>query len=74
MTGEEFKDIRMRLGLSGLEMGRALGYQGKSKSVRVLIRRYEAKDEASTVHEIPPWIVRLAWMYGKYGVAPQPSP
>ena len=50
-------------------MGRALGYQGKSKSVRVLIRRYEAKDEASTVREIPPWIVRLAWMYGKYGVA-----
>ena len=63
MTGPEFTAIRKRLGLSTVEMGRALGYEGQDNTVSVTVRRYE-----SGQRDIPPWIARLAAMYGKHGL------
>jgi hypothetical protein len=51
MTGDEFKAIRFKLGLSGLEWGRMLGYARKPHNVRVQVRRWEQE-----VRPIPPWI------------------
>lgn len=66
MDGSEFSAIRARLGLSVIEFGRAFGYQGDDNSVSVTIRRYE-RDEKP----IPPWIERLALMFGRHGVPPE---
>jgi hypothetical protein len=54
MTGDEFRTIRFKLGLSGLEWSRALGYSGEPNSVRNLIRRYEVPQG----RKIPPPIER----------------
>lgn len=66
MTGPELAAIRQALGLSLVEFGRALGYLGNRNSIQVAVSRYEAG-----TREIPPWIARLAWMYGKHGVPRQ---
>jgi transcriptional regulator with XRE-family HTH domain len=63
LTGEEFRDIRYRLGLSASEWGRALGYSGSHNSLRTVISRYERGRRV-----IPTRTVRLAFMYGKHGV------
>lgn len=62
MTGTELKAIRTKLGLSVIQMGRALGYSGNDNTVSVQIRRYELG-----TREIPPWIARLALMFGAHG-------
>lgn len=66
MTGVELAAIRHRLGLSLVEMGRALGYDGNRNTVQVAVGRYE-----SGGRDIPPWIGRLAHMYGRHGVPRQ---
>jgi hypothetical protein len=58
MTGDEFRAVRFKLGLSALEWGQALGYAGKPHNIRTQIRRWEH----------PPWICRLASMYGRHGL------
>jgi transcriptional regulator with XRE-family HTH domain len=63
MTPAEFKSIRKSLGLSTVAMGRALGYEGEDNTVSVTVRRYE-----SGGRPIPPWIARLAEMYGRHGL------
>ena len=63
MTPFEFKSIRKQLGLGTVAMGRALGYQGTDNTVSVQIRQYE-----SGARPIPPWIARLAEMYGRFGL------
>jgi transcriptional regulator with XRE-family HTH domain len=63
MTGPELKAIRHKLGLSTVEMGRAIGYEGQDNTVSVTVRKYE-----SGGRPIPPWIARLVHMYGKYGI------
>ena len=65
MTSDEFKAIRFKLGLSGLEWGRMLGYAGKSHNVRVQVRRWEQE-----VRPIPPWIELLSRMHGEHGLLP----
>jgi hypothetical protein len=65
MTGDEFKAIRFKIGLSGLEWGRMLGYAGKPHNVRVQVRRWEQE-----VRPIPPWVELLARMYGEHGLLP----
>jgi transcriptional regulator with XRE-family HTH domain len=64
MTGPEFAAIRKSLGLSVIEFGRAIGYQGTNETVSVTVRRYEAPNG----RKIPPWIARLARMYQRYGI------
>ena len=64
MTGPEFAAIRKRLGLSTVEWGRALGYEGEDNTVSVTVRRYEAPNG----RPLPPWIARLAAMYDRFGV------
>jgi transcriptional regulator with XRE-family HTH domain len=64
MTGPEFATIRKSLGLSVIEMARALGYQGTDNTVAVTVRRYEAPNG----RPIPPWIERLARMYARHGI------
>jgi transcriptional regulator with XRE-family HTH domain len=66
MTGAQLAAIRKRLGLSLVEMGRALGYAGNRNTVQVAVSRYEAGDR-----DIPPWIARLAAMYAEHGVPPR---
>lgn len=63
MTGEEFKAIRRELGLSAKAFGAALGYTGVKNTISVQIRRYESGERP-----IPPWIERLAVMYGRHGI------
>ena len=63
MTGEEFRRIREDLGLSTEKFGRALGYQGTYGIAARHIRRFE-----SGARSLPPWIERLAAMYGRHGV------
>lgn len=63
MTGDGLKAIRKRLGLSVIEFGRVLGYEGEDNSVKVAVRRYERGDRP-----VPPWIARLAMMLDRYGV------
>lgn len=65
MKASEMKRIRHHLGLSTLEMGRAIGYVGAENTVSVTIRRYE-----SGQREIPPWIGRLLIMFERHGVPP----
>jgi transcriptional regulator with XRE-family HTH domain len=63
MTREDFKKIRETLGLSTERFGRALGYQGTYGTAARHIRRFE-----SGARTLPPWIERLAAMYGRHGV------
>jgi transcriptional regulator with XRE-family HTH domain len=63
MTGEEFRRIREDLGLSTEKFGRVLGYQGIYGIAARHIRRFE-----SGARKLPPWIERLAAMYGRHGV------
>jgi transcriptional regulator with XRE-family HTH domain len=63
MTGPDLRAIRTKLGLSVYDFGRALGYQGNDNTVGVQIRRFE-----TDAREIPPYLERLAVMYGRYGV------
>jgi transcriptional regulator with XRE-family HTH domain len=63
MTGEEMKTIRKRLGLSTVELARAMGYVGADNTVSVTVRRYE-----SGGREIPPWLARLLIMFDRFGV------
>lgn len=65
MTGEEMKSIRHRLGLSAVELGRAMGYTGADNTVSVTVRRYE-----SDMRPIPPWLGRLLRMFEMHGVPP----
>jgi transcriptional regulator with XRE-family HTH domain len=65
LTGAELRAIRRELGLTLNEFGIALGYTGSRNTISVQIRRYEAG-----TRDIPPWIGRLAWYMGKYGVPP----
>jgi|GEM_PF-6589579 len=64
MTGQELAAIRKRLGLSLIQFGRALGYQGEDNTVSVTVRRYEAPNG----RPIPPWIARLAIMFDRFGI------
>lgn len=66
MTGDDMRDIRKRLHMSVDLFGRALGYQGNRNTVSVSIRKYETGSRT-----IPPWIARLAFMLGRYGVPPE---
>jgi hypothetical protein len=52
--------------IEGLGWGRALGYHCEINSVKVVVRRYE-----NGGRPIPPWIARLAWMYGRHGIPGQ---
>lgn len=63
MTGDEFRSIRQGLGLSLRKMGKALGYESNANTMSVQIRRYESGNRP-----IPPWIARLACMYGRFGI------
>ena len=70
MQGKELKAIRRELGLSAVELGRALGYAGTDNSASVTIRRYEAN-----MRPIPPLVDRLArcfrLLYEKLGILPE---
>jgi len=66
MTGPDLKAIRKNLGLSVIQMGRAIGYGGSDRTVNVQIRRYE-----NNTRDIPEWIARLALMFAKHGVPRQ---
>ena len=63
MTGADLKRIRRELGLTVIQLGRALGYQGNDNTVSVQIRNYERG-----ARPIPPWIGRLIQMFGWHGV------
>lgn len=63
MTGDELKAIRKGLGLTTLEFGRALGYQGNANTVSVQVRQME-----TDMKPVKPWIARLADMYRRHGV------
>jgi transcriptional regulator with XRE-family HTH domain len=66
MTGNELRSIRRSLGLTVRELGYAIGYRGNQNTVSVAIRLYEGDKRP-----IPPWIGRLAAMFGRHGVPPE---
>lgn len=63
VIGDDMKRIRHQLGLSTLELGRVMGYDGADNTVSVTIRRYE-----SGQRPLPPWLGRLLLMLERYGV------
>ena len=42
MTGKEFQAIRLALGLTPLQWGRRLGYEGKNRSIQIMIYQLES--------------------------------
>ena len=66
MTGADLKRIRKALGLSTVEMGRALGYEGADNTVSVTVRRYE-----SGMRPIPPVVAVLVGMFDRHGAPPE---
>lgn len=58
--------VREHLGLTTLELGKALGYTGKARSLDMHIRRFELGHR-----RIPPQTWRLLLMYDAYGIPPQ---
>lgn len=66
MDGKDLRTIRKRLGLTVMRFANALGYRGNENSRSTQVRMYEAGKRP-----IPPWIARLASMYGRYGVPPE---
>jgi hypothetical protein len=63
VTGDEFRSLRYELGLSTLQWGRALGYEGIPNSVRSTISRYETGGRP-----IPRVVALLAKMYAHHGI------
>jgi hypothetical protein len=64
MTGPELAHIRRSLGLSVIEFGRAVGYEGSDETVSSTIRRYESPRG----RHVPRWIGRLALMFHRHGI------
>lgn len=63
MTGQELKDIRHRLKLTTLQLGRAFGYIGADVTAAGTIRKFE-----SDARPIPRSLARLAIMFDRHGV------
>ena len=58
MTGDEFRATRRRLGLSVVQWGLLLGYQGNLNTISKTVRGYEGRRAG----DIPEHIGRLAWL------------
>ncbi len=74
MTGSEMKSIRAELGLSAVQLGRAVGYTGGDATIAVMISKYEKGSRP-----IPSHMQRLLLMFQRHGVpegwtAPKFSP
>jgi transcriptional regulator with XRE-family HTH domain len=62
MTSRQFKNIRKRLGLTAVQMGRALGSEGSDASTARRIYGFESG------RTISPSVSRLVTMYAMYGI------
>lgn len=67
MTGREFQGIRRRNGLSIVQWGLLIGYQGNDRTINKQIRDYEGRDA------VPEHIGRLAYLLDARGVDWLPS-
>ena len=63
MTGAEFREIRLGLGLTQTGFGRVLGYGGKDGTMQKHVSQLE-----SGARPVPEAVGRLAAMLGRYGV------
>ena len=63
MTGAEMKAIRSELGLSPIQLGRALGFAGGDATAAVMISKYE-----NDARPIPRHVIRLLLMFQRHGV------
>jgi transcriptional regulator with XRE-family HTH domain len=63
MTGSDLKALRHALGLTTLQLGRALGYQGAPDTIKACVRRLECSQRT-----IPRDKDKLATMYAKFGI------
>ncbi|NMA97551.1 MAG: hypothetical protein GX970_05465 [Phyllobacteriaceae bacterium] len=63
MTGSEMKSIRAALGLSAVQLGRAVGYTGGDATIAVMISKYENGSRT-----IPRHLERLLHMFHWHGV------
>ena len=66
MKGDQLREIRVELGLTLAEFGRALSYQGSKDDVARHVRRLE-----KGIRKVPRAIERLAFMFLCHGV-PEP--
>lgn len=57
MQGSEMKVIRERLGMTELQLARAIGYTGTDRNDDTRIREYERGKK-----QIPLYIARLVWL------------
>lgn len=62
MTGTELRAIRLKLGLTIIAWGRALGCSGADSSIRVTATRWELSPI------VPLHVAKLADMYRRHGV------
>lgn len=61
MQGAEMKQIRERLGMTELQLARAIGYTGTDRNDDTRIREYERGKK-----QIPLYIARLVWLIGAF--------
>lgn len=59
MKAQEFKNIRLRLGLERLAFARLLGYTGTDRNDETRIKQYE---RGGPDRQVPLYIARLVWM------------
>jgi hypothetical protein len=50
MTGQDLKALRHALGLTTLQLGRALGYQGAPDTIKACVRRLESPKGRTIPH------------------------
>lgn len=60
MQGKEMRAIRERLGMTELQLARALGYTGTDRNDDTRIREYERGKK-----QIPLYVARLVWLIGE---------
>lgn len=65
MSPREMKLIRIKMGLTPLQLGRAFGFTTSDSICAQSIYRYESE---TTKHDIPPWLARLLRMFETHGI------
>lgn len=72
MTGQDFKNIRQRMGLERLAFARLLGFTGTDRNDITRIRQYEAGRDG---RQVPLYIARLVWLLAAHqrrtGILPE---
>jgi transcriptional regulator with XRE-family HTH domain len=72
MRGQDFKNIRQKMGLERIEFARLIGFTGSDRNDLTRIRQYERGHNG---RQIPLYIARLVWLLSAHqrrtGILPE---